>query len=326
MSDIRQPDRERQQALFRSADAARYAPSVHNTQPWRWVVSADRLDLYAAGERQLQALDPEGRLLLLSCGAALHHARLALDADGWQHHVDRAADTPLATIRATGRVPISPAAARHAQTLQRRHTDRRAVSGDPVSDKVLQALVGAAEREGARLHLLNRDQVIELAVLMEHAQDTQVANPQLHAETATWVGGDRPGGAGVPDTALPHELPLTTVAERDFGVAGTLDAGEGHDTAASYALLYGPGDEAADWLCAGEALSALWITASEHGVGVLPLSSPVEVPFVREQARRLIGNLGVVYLAIRVGTLQPDHAGPPQAPRLPADQVSAVQS
>ena len=65
-------------ALAEAAASAGYAPSVHNTQPWRWRAHPDRLDLYAARDRQLTETDPEGRLLLLSCGAALHHARLAL--------------------------------------------------------------------------------------------------------------------------------------------------------------------------------------------------------------------------------------------------------
>ena len=51
-------------ALAEAAAAAGYAPSVHNTQPWRWRVHPDRLELYAERARQLAMGDPEGRLLL----------------------------------------------------------------------------------------------------------------------------------------------------------------------------------------------------------------------------------------------------------------------
>jgi nitroreductase len=67
--------------LVAAADAARLAPSIHNTQPWRWVVRGDRLELFAAPERQLHEQDPRGRLMQLSCGAALHHALVALAAE-----------------------------------------------------------------------------------------------------------------------------------------------------------------------------------------------------------------------------------------------------
>jgi hypothetical protein len=89
-------------------------------------------------------------------------------------------------------------------------------------------------------------------------------------------------------------------------------------------VLYGSGDEPADWLRAGEALNALWIAATEHGVSLLPLSSPLEVPYTRHELRRLLGGIGNPYLVVRLGTLDAAHAGPAHTPRLPTDQVIEV--
>jgi nitroreductase len=311
-------------ALLRAAEAARFAPSIHNTQPWRWIVHPGRLELFAVTDRQLSRQDPDGHMLLISCGAALHHARVALAAEGWRCAIDRPAGVPLATIRPTEHGPVEPTAIRHFEQMEVRHTDRRTVTDEPVTPAILDALARASERAGARLHLLRRDQVIELAVLVEHAQRAEGADEQLQAETATWVGGDRAAGTGIPDASLPEELPLTTVAERDFGTTGSLAAGAGHDTAATYAVLYGSGDEPADWLRAGEALNALWLEATEHAVSLLPLSSPVEVPFTRQELRRLLGDLGDPYLVVRLGALDPAHAGPAHTPRLPTEQVIEV--
>ena len=321
MNDTTAHDSDRKAALVRAAEAARFAPSIHNTQPWRWVVHADRLALFAVTDRQLRVGDPDGYMLLISCGTALHHAAVALDAQGWRYRIDRPAGTPLAVIHLTGHGPIDPTAYRHYEQLQLRHTDRRTVADDPVAPAILDTLATVSEHAGVHLHLFSRDQVIELAVLVEHAQKTEGADEQLQAETATWVGGDRTGATGIPDSSLPQEVPLTTVAERDFGAAGSLSAGSGHDNAATYAVLYGPGDEPVDWLHAGEALNALWLAATEHGVSLLPLSSPVEVPFTRHELRRLLGDVGNPYLVVRLGTLDPDHAGPAHTPRLPSEQV-----
>ncbi|WP_327002155.1 nitroreductase [Dactylosporangium sp. NBC_01737] len=313
------------EALARAADTARLAPSVHNTQPWRWVVRGDRLELFAVTDRQLHEQDPAGRLMLLSCGAALHHARVALDAEGWTHRVERPAGEPLAVVHAEHAGPADPSAMRRLQLLQVRRTDRRAVSDEPVPPEVRQALTAAAGRGGARLELLHRDRVLELAVMVEHAGDAERHDERMQAETAAWVGGDRPAGTGLPDAVIPVELPLTTVAERDFGVSGTLRAGAGHDTAAAYAVLYGDGDEPADWLRAGEALSEVWLTATEHGAAVLPLSSPVELDFTRQALRRMLGEVGYPYLVLRLGINDPDHAGPAHTPRLPVEQVIDIE-
>ncbi|GAA4930022.1 Acg family FMN-binding oxidoreductase [Actinoplanes utahensis] len=317
-------DDEVKRALVQAADAARFAPSIHNTQPWRWVVRGDRLELHGVAERQLREQDPDGRMLLLSCGTALHHARVALDAEGWRHEVERPAGEPLAVVRAAERVPARPEATRHFQMLQVRRTDRRTVTDERVPEDTLRHLVKVTEEAGARLHVLGRDQVLELAVAVGQAQHAEAGDERITAETATWVGGDRAEGTGIPASALPEEVPLTTVAERDFPSRGTLAAGEGHDEAATYAVLYGEGDEAADWLRGGEALSALWLAATEQAVNLLPLSGPVEIPFTRQALRRMLGGVGFPFLPVRLGTLDPAQSAPPKTPRLPAGQVIDV--
>ena len=61
-------------------EAAMHAPSVLNTQPWRFSSYQDGLDLWADEARRLPVLDPEGRQLRLSCGGALLHARVVARA------------------------------------------------------------------------------------------------------------------------------------------------------------------------------------------------------------------------------------------------------
>jgi nitroreductase len=312
------------EALVAAADTARLAPSIHNTQPWRWVVRGDRLELFAVPDRQLREQDPQGRLMRLSCGAALHHALVGLTAEGWTYRVDRPAGEPLAIVYAQRHEPADPGAMRRMQLLRVRRTDRRTVSAEPVPPDTREALTDAARRAGAQLHILNRDQVLQLAVMIEHAGEAEQRDEQIRAETSAWVGGDRPDGTGVPAAVIPSELPLTTVAERDFGVQGTLPAGGGHDSAAAYAVLYGDGDEPRDWLRAGEALSELWLSATEHGAAVLPLSSPVELDFTRQALRRMLGDIGYPYLVLRLGIADPAHAGPPHTPRLPSEQVIEI--
>src|SRR5689334_11269234 len=79
-------------ALTQAVAAAGLAPSIHNTQPWRWRISRESLDLHLEPDRLLQVADPDTRLATLSCGAALHHARVSLAAQGWRATVTRIPD------------------------------------------------------------------------------------------------------------------------------------------------------------------------------------------------------------------------------------------
>jgi len=308
-----------------AAELATLAPSIHNSQPWRWRMDGPGLDLYLAHSRLLGITDPDRRLAILSCGAALHHAAVAIVAEGWHADITRlpdpAAPDHLARLDITGPAPASPDAMRHVQTIRLRHTDRRPTTRTPVESDHLGAIAAAAHANGARLHLLRRDAVLELAAAVSSAQHTEAGEQAWQAELAYWTGGTRPTGAGVPDTAIPASPTETTVPSRDFGHPGTLPISAEHDTAATFAILYGDEDSPADWLRAGEALSAAWLTATELGIAVLPLSATVEVAATRETLRRLLAGTGEPYLVLRLGHADPDHPAAPHTPRLPADQT-----
>src|SRR5205814_10724024 len=128
-------------------------------------------------------------------------------------------------------------------------------------------------------------------------------------------------GSGVPDTAIPEQPTQTTVPSRDFGHPGTLPVSAEHDRTATFAILYGSEDARIDWLRAGEALSAVWLAATELGISLLPLSATVEVLTTRLALRRLLAGLGEPYLVLRLGHADPDHPGPPHTPRLPTHQT-----
>jgi hypothetical protein len=298
------------------------------------------LELLAVRDRQLAIADEQGRLLTVSCGAALHHARVALAAAGWESTVDRLPnkDDPdlLARVTIGGRTAVTHEAVRALQTIQIRHTDRRPVSPNPVDPAAVDSLRRAAEGEGAHLHPLRPDDVLELAAAAARAQRVEDLDPDWVAELAYWADGSNTPSAGSPspsgrgeglglvEEVIPSTQPKTSVPGRDFGHGGTLPVGEGHDKAAIYALLYGDDDTPAFWLRGGEALSALWIAAIEHDLTILPLSAVIEVPQTRALLKHLLADLGEPLLALRIGAPDPDHAGPPRTPRLPADQVIEI--
>jgi nitroreductase len=319
-------------SLVAAVRTAGLAPSVHNTQPWRWRVHRHSphpyADLYADRSRQLGAADREGRLLTVSCGTALHHARIALTAAGWRPMVETL-PTPgdrdhLARLRPAGRIDVSPESVRRVQAAEIRRTDRRPLTATPVPAAALAAIRAAIEAEGAHLHLLPREQVSELAVAASRADEITADDERLRAELAYWVGGSHPPATGLPPEVIPTQPSHTTVPVREFGRAGTLDAAEGGDVAASYAVIFGEQDAPAGWLDGGQALSSAWLTATEHGVALLPFSAPVEAPATRVLLIRMLAGLGSPYLALRLGMPDPDHPGPPHTPRLDPTQTVEI--
>ncbi|HEX6872781.1 MAG TPA: hypothetical protein VF163_16920 [Micromonosporaceae bacterium] len=156
-------DRQLTATLAGSAAASARAPSIHHTQPWRWVVRTRSLDLYADRTRQLTGIDPDGRLVLLGCGGALHYARVALAADGLGVRVDLRPDSDpdhVATLTATGPVAADVRAKELLSAAS--PLPSPAPAGSP-PQAALAALVEAAAAVGVRMRILDRPQVLALA-------------------------------------------------------------------------------------------------------------------------------------------------------------------
>ncbi|HEY0536684.1 MAG TPA: nitroreductase family protein [Actinoplanes sp.] len=287
-------ERARTQAFYQAVAAARYAPSAHNAQPWRWRVSDDGLDLFVDSGRMADVSDPDGRLAAISCGAALHHARLALAAQGWRvtatREPDGAGSGHLARLHIDAVAAIGRRAARAAQSIRARCTDARPVTGEPLDPQELSAVRSAVEAEGSRLHVLRPDQILRLVPAAAPSGPVEPVEAQWHDELARWAGRG----------------PSRTPGPRD--------------RAATFAVLYGSAAERLDWLRAGEALSAAWLVATGLRISVLPFSAPLERAVTREAVERTLSDLGRPYLVVRLGR----HAGPsvaPRTPRLPVEQI-----
>ncbi|HWH28728.1 MAG TPA: hypothetical protein VNU26_07155 [Mycobacteriales bacterium] len=259
------------------------APSLHNTQPWRFRVCGDVLELRADRTRQLTATDPDGRELVISCGAALLGARLALQHLGRApavHRMPRRGDPDLLAELWAGR-PASqdPDVEQLVRAMGRRRSYRGRFDGPPVEPSLVFRLQQAAELEGARLVLVQRPGARRaVADLVAAAERSQQSDAAVRAELEQWTPPPGSGRRdGVPATAYPvrpaptcaQELPRRDFAagrEQGFATpAAGLDAGAPVPVMAALVTV---GDGPADWLLAGSALYRVLLTAATADVVV----------------------------------------------------------
>jgi hypothetical protein len=161
------------------------APSVHNTQPWHWCVAGDRVSLFADNSRQLQYADPDGRDLVISCGAALHHLQVAAAAASWKTRVRRMPnpynDAQLANISFRPEEP-TPEALAALDALVTRRTDRRRPSSWPVPRERLDGLLALGQAAGVTIvGVVSQRARAELLQILAEAEKAQ----RLTAATST---------------------------------------------------------------------------------------------------------------------------------------------
>ncbi|WP_432839539.1 Acg family FMN-binding oxidoreductase [Dactylosporangium sp. CA-092794] len=299
-----QPPRAEIDQVAEASIAALRAPSVFNTQPWRWRLAGEHGELWVDRSRQLAGLDPDGRLLLLSCGAALHHATVALLAAGYTSDVARLPDPNRPDLVARlGQGPACEPDDRLYRAIYQRRTDRRPFGDEPPPAAGLDELRAAAGRHTVHLHVVRPDQATEFAAAVAHAGAVEHDDPHYRDDVLAWTTRERQERDGVSARSV---VPPTqrTIAPRDFALAwpAGLEPGPGTDRGTVYVVLATDGDEPQDWVAAGEALSDVWLTLTAQGLAASPISEVVEVAAVRHALRRLLGGVGNPAIAMRIGT------------------------
>jgi hypothetical protein len=287
--------------------AAVTAPSMHNTQPWKFRFAGTVIEVHRDRERELPAEDPDSRGLHLALGAAVFNLRVGASHLGYgaqarylmdpQRH-DLVAELEL-TVGGPEAVQLS---ALHPYLTERR-TNRNPYLDTRVTDDVRNLLRLDAELEGAalewvenpaRLHWLR--QTIADADLEDDYDENRTA------ERRRWVGGQR-SAEGIPRSALGPRPHSRTAPVRDFAATPA----DSNRPAASFektpqlAVLSTRRDGPADWLRAGQAMQRVLLDATAHGVATSLLTQAIEHRELRWLLRDPLGAWNRPQTVIRFG-------------------------
>jgi len=304
------------------------APSVHNTQPWRWTYDGATLELFADTRRQLTYADPDRRDLIISCGAALHQLEVAAAAAGWASVVRRMPDpsdeTLLASIRFEER-PGTDTDRRLAQAITERRTDRRLPSSWPVPAGKLEQLAQTAQHSGVLAWVdLDGHQTVAIEEALPTAARLQNVNEAYLDELLAWTHSR--DAEGIPTTNLltrdaASKPPESQTRFPAGSLADEYDEG-GAKPAPAWLVLSTSSDDALSWLRTGEALAAVWLSCTAAGLLLVPYTQATEVDTTRALLQReVLGDTSCPQILLRVGWRPPSRTAVEPTPRRAVDSV-----
>ena len=226
---------------------------MHNTQPWRFAVTGDTVELYTDASRQLME-DLAGREMIISCGAALFGLRLAVRSLGYQPEVELFPEPGqrrlLARVRAGRPAPMTSDERAMLQAVPHRHTHRDAFEPGSLPGSLLDLLQADAAAEGAKLAVIDDaaayGRLTAILASWSQWQDLYPTSPaaiRTQAETLRWT---RDAGSDARDGVPAHAFPATAGREagrRPADPAAAIRVGPGAD----------PQQPDADWIAAGAA-------------------------------------------------------------------------
>jgi nitroreductase len=298
------------------------ATSVHNSQPWRFRIHRDGIDVLADRTRQLDVIDPTGRELMISVGAAVFNLRVAIRHQRRVPEVrllpDPSQPDLVATVHVGRQAAPDPPTADLAAAIPLRHTNRRPFAPAVVPADIVDRLVAAAHAEHAVLAVagpIARGAILSLA---RTAEERMRAEGVYRAELAEWTRPRTGRRDGIPAHAVGPWAALETLPMRDFGLTQPWlqRPAEPFEPFPTIVVLSTDGDTTADWLRAGQALQRVLLVATIDRLSATPISQPLEIPSLR----RLVTDTGTgrwAQMILRLGYGQPTTP----TPRRPVSDV-----
>jgi hypothetical protein len=333
------------EAARRALDLARFAPSAHNTQPWRVVGGGGRLVVSVDPRRHLDHSDPAGRDLRLALGGFVEALGIALRAEGV---AVRQVDPPEGAFAALAPDGAGDRDAEAPSLLRRRQTSRLAYSPRDLEAASVEALAAAARDQGLDLHLVPRGtpERARLDALFFAATREAWLDARAVAELRRWLRFDPEGARPPADGLSTHCLGLGAI--EGLGAMLAVRAAPWRVATAAFAaplwaerlaetetaevarapflgLLLRPGADPGPGMspgsvgAAGAGLLRTWLAATKLGLAIHPISALLDRRGW-EVARHLGVATGRVLFAFRLGHSAP----PPRSGRLAVERFAKV--
>lgn len=293
-------------------DYAVAAPSSHNTQPWRFRLLTDGVELFADRSRALPVVDPDDRALTISCGAALYHLRLAMNCDHLATLVrvfpDPEEPDLVARVLVSGHHVPSEDDQELFAAIPLRRTNRRPFADKPVDVFLKKRWLEDAVESSCWLFMTeDSDEKHGFAELIDKGDRLQASDKAFRNELADWVHSNRSSRRdGMPG----HSHGFGDFASR-FGrfVIRTFDWGDGQaakdrqlaEGSPLIAVLGTHQDTPQAWVQCGQALAKMLLRGTVDGLDASFMNQPIEVPDLRTRLAELVDDEGYPQILLRWG-------------------------
>ncbi|HYB37053.1 MAG TPA: NAD(P)H nitroreductase [Mycobacterium sp.] len=306
------------------------APSVHNSQPWRWLSEGEVLNLFVDRRRWVHSADRSGREAIISCGAVLDHLRIAMVAAGWQANIDRFPNpNNLDHLASVGFSPlefVTDTQRKRAEAILQRRTDRLPLGRPTYWASFEPVLRSSIDESVAMLDVLSDEVRPRLAETSQLTETLRRDDATYHAELQWWTSPFAMS-EGIPPEALASASERQRVdVARDF--PGRTHADRRAEVAVDWSkilVLSTAEDTRADVLGCGEALSTVLLECTMAGMATCTLSHLIELEESRDIVRTLIEERGQPQVLIRVGIAPPMEEVPAATPRRPLHDVLEIR-
>lgn len=303
---------------------ATLAANGHNTQPWKFAVRQDVIEIHPDYGRRLPVVDPDDRELWISLGCALENLLLAAQAAGYASAVTYpVADEVIRVQLVADKPQTNPLF----DAIPLRQTTRSVYDGRPAPTADLDTLHALALEPGVSARFLTTPAEMESALgYVNEGNLRQVADRAFVDELITWLRFNKKEAmtaldglysrcSGNPE--VPRWLGQMVVGGTKPQQQADADAGKLRSSAGAV-VIAAETDDKAGWVRAGQSYERLTLQMTALNIKSALLNQPIEVAGLRGQFQSALGlGTGKPQLLARFGYAD----SLPRSLRRPVEQV-----
>jgi hypothetical protein len=303
---------------------ATLAANGHNTQPWKFAVRQDAIEIHPDYSRHLPVVDPDNRELWISLGCALENLLLAARAAGYAPAVAYPDTDEVIGVQL---MADAPQAGPLFDAIPLRQTTRSVYDGHPIPAADLDTVQSLPLEPGVSLRFLTAPAEMDTALEYVNAGNLrQYADHAFVDELISWLRFNKKEAMSTLDglysrcsgnPAVPRWLGQMFVAGTNPQQQADADAAKLRSSAGAVVIGSDTDDKAA-WVRAGQVYERLALQMTVLNVKSALLNQPIEVAELRGQFQSAIGlDASRPQLLMRFGYA----ADLPRSLRRPVEQV-----
>jgi hypothetical protein len=288
------------------------APSSHNTQPWKFNISGNEIEVFSDKTRWLTVADADQREFYISIGCAMENLLIAAEHFGYASDVQYFPEPNRTDLVAAVRfIPGGlPDDTKLFQAILARHTNRQPYENRTVPDSDLQLLNNITEK-GLGLYVASDAKIkSEFRDLEVRADKIQYDNIEYKSELGYWLGQGVMGPTGIQAKIAQFEVLFL-----DDGKDQTRKDSDLLNSTLMLGFITSSENDRTGQVRAGQLLERVWLTATARNIRVQPMSQALEVPQIKAELAKLVPDKGsYLQQTFRLGYAPPETELTPRRP------------
>ncbi|HKL24544.1 MAG TPA: hypothetical protein VJ912_04360 [Candidatus Nanoarchaeia archaeon] len=279
--------------IYKILDIARFAPSSHNTQPWKLSICKNCVKVFPDFEKALDIADPDNRELFISLGCLIANIGVVANKYGLGVKIiySKQKNNPIKVY-----FKKSKKESFNISEIKQRRTNRNKYSQKSLPDDLLDSLRKLCEKD-VNLDFLTGENKESVSKMVYKGDIQQFSNPKYRKELSHWIKKGVMGGGKIYNA-------ISAFFVSNFNLGKSIGKKDSLLIKSSpvYAVLGTKKDRVRDWIDIGISYEKIALYLTSKGISNHPMNQGLlELKNNRKKISKMCNKMDYAQFGFRIG-------------------------